>query len=107
MKKIIALLVAAILIIALASVAFARPVAKCPECNGEFRSTKVIEDWKTTSIGTCTIHWEKDHWDGHYTQTRKVANVCSNGTHAAHTETRQRTTCNVNPATWGWAAILH
>ena len=104
MKKIAILMLALVLMITIFVTAYARPVAMCPECNGEYRSTKVIKDWHTVR-GACTLHNDNGnlHWDGPYWQEREVATVCSNGTHKSHLEKKGHgRVCPVeNVALWG------
>ena len=106
MKKLSIAVLVVVLMITIIVTPFARPVVQCPSCSGEYYSSTPAGDWQVSSIGTCTPHWEKDHWDGHYTEQRKIVVSCSNGSHT-YMETRQRTKCDVNLSLWGWSAILH
>ena len=105
MKKIALLTLAIVLLITIFVTAYARPVVKCPECDGEFRFIKVIKDWQTVRSGLQPHTVNGDfHYDGSSWQERTVACVCSNGTHASHIEKKNFVTeCPVkNVGLWGW-----
>lgn len=101
--KIIALAMVAIMMVSLVSVAFARPVAKCPDCNGEYRSTSYGE-WTSKEnkhISSDGKNWILDTWE-----ERTVTIRCSNGTHR-HTEKRNSRSITINPVIYGWGQILN
>ena len=86
-KKMAIMILVLVLTITVFVSAFARPVAQCPECNGEYYSTKVIKDWHNVR-GEAVLHNKNGnlHYDGSYWKEREVAIVCSNGTHKSYTK---------------------
>ena len=105
MKKVAVMMLVIVLMITVFVTAFARQVNKCPICDGEYYSTRVIKDWHEVR-GRVTAHFYREaafHWDGPYWQERTVAIVCSNGTHANQIEKKDcRAKCDVDPVLWGW-----
>ena len=82
MKKIIACLFVAILMISLLAPALAKPVAKCSHCNGDLISTSDtgwVGKWETYTVWFVTYT--------HYWEERTITVRCTNG---VHTETYTR-----------------
>lgn len=77
--KIIALAMVAIMMVSLVSVAFARPVAKCPDCNGEFRSHK-YQDWHWVDVTSKRRQTDMAYQVWCEEQLTDII-YCSNGSH--------------------------
>ena len=85
MKKTVALLLMTILMISLIVPAFAKPVAKCPECNGEYYG-HTYEDWHWVDDKSNFITTDRGVEIWRYRQLTDIIH-CSEGGHN-HSQTK-------------------